>query len=61
VSVALAREPITKGHSVVLWKEHTTDLHALSTEDHEYLMDTVRVARDTLQQVYGVEKVYLLC
>lgn len=60
VLVALAYEPISKGHSVVLWKDKTEDINALSTEDYEYLMDVVDVARDTLREFYNVEKVYLM-
>ncbi len=58
--VALAYEPLTKGHTVVVWKGGESDINKLDTEDYEYLMDAVDVARDTLKKFYGVEKVYLM-
>lgn len=60
VIVALAFEPLTKGHSVVIWKEVREDIHELNTEDYEYLMDVVEVTRDSLRKMYGVEKVYVM-
>jgi len=58
--VALAYEPLTIGHTVVVWKEKIIDINKLNTEDYEYLMDVVGVARDTLREFYKTEKVYLM-
>ena len=60
VIVALAYEPITKGHSVVIWKNGEEDINKLNIEDYEYLMDVVDVTRDTLKKFYNLEKVYLM-
>lgn len=60
VIVAMAYEPLTKGHSVVIWKGGESDINKLSTEDYEYLMDVVDVTRDTLRKFYNIEKVYLM-
>lgn len=58
--VALAMHPLANGHSVVVWRDKISDLSELSKDDYEYLMDFVDVARNTLIDFYGVEKVYLL-
>jgi diadenosine tetraphosphate (Ap4A) HIT family hydrolase len=58
--VALARDSITKGHTVVVWKVPIIDINQMATEDYEYLMDVVNVTRKTLKDYYSVEKVYLL-
>jgi len=58
--VALATEPLTKGHTVVVWKQLVADLHLLSRADYEYLMDIVDVARNALLDVLHLEKVYLM-
>ena len=60
VIVALAYEPITKGHCVVIWKDKEEDINKLNTEDYEYLMDVVDVARDALRNLYNLDKVYLM-
>lgn len=60
VVVALAYEPITKGHCVVIWKNREEDIDKLKTEDYEYLMDVVSVTRDTLKTFYKINKVYLI-
>lgn len=60
VIVALAYMPITKGHCVVIWKGGEGDINKLSTEDYEYLIDVVDVTRDTLREIYNLEKVYLM-
>lgn len=60
VYVALAIYPITKGHTVVVWKKQTKDINALSCDEYDYLMDIVDVTRDTLLEVFNVEKVYML-
>ena len=60
IIAALAYEPITKGHTVVIWKEDVEDLSSLDTKDYAYLMELVDVTRNTLMEFYGVEKVYLM-
>ncbi len=60
VVVALAYEPLTKGHCVVIWKNGEEDLSKLNTEDYEYLMDAIKVTRNTLKEFYNLEKVYLM-
>lgn len=56
----LASFPISKGHSIVVWKKPVTDLHLLSKEDYEYLMDKVDLVRNTLIKALKVDKVYLM-
>ncbi|MCK4918739.1 MAG: HIT domain-containing protein [Candidatus Pacebacteria bacterium] len=58
--VCLAVEPKTKGHSIVVWKEEKDDLKRLNIDDYEYLMDAVKITRESLRKFYGVEKVYLM-
>ncbi len=60
VYVALAHHAIAEGHTVVVWKGDAEDISDLSSNDYEYLMDVIDVARDSLKELYGVEKVYLL-
>ncbi len=60
VYVCLASFPITKGHSVVVWKDRKEDIQKLERQDYEYLMDVVELARKTLRESYDLEKVYLL-
>ena len=57
---ALATFPITKGHTVVVWREDVPDLHLLGESDYDYLMDVVDATRDALLKTLGIEKVYLL-
>src|SRR3989344_4637760 len=58
--VALAYDSLTKGHSVIVWKDKVEDINSLSSNDYEYLMDVVNVTRETLKEYYKVEKVYLM-
>ena len=58
--VCLALYPITKGHTIVVWKGEVTDLHNLSDAEYDYLMSIVDVARDSLLRAFDVEKVYLM-
>jgi diadenosine tetraphosphate (Ap4A) HIT family hydrolase len=58
--VCLASFPITKGHTVVVWKKDVPDLHNLSDSEHDYLMEIVDIARDMLLKTLNVEKVYLI-
>lgn len=56
----LANYPKAKGHSVVVWKDSVDDLHYLSEDQYEYLMDKVEEVRDALLETLGIEKVYLV-
>ncbi len=58
--VASALFPITKGHTVVVWKKDLPDLHDLSDSEYDYLMEIVDIARDALLKTLNVEKVYLM-
>ncbi len=58
--ICLASFPITKGHTVIVWKDKVEDLHSLSRKDYEYLMDTVDITRNILLEKLKVEKVYLM-
>ncbi|MDP2655558.1 MAG: HIT family protein [bacterium] len=58
--VCLASFPITRGHTIVVWKEPVRDINLLQRQDYEYLMDVVDEVRASLLKVLGVEKVYLL-
>lgn len=60
VYVCLASFPMTKGHSVVVWKERKEDIQALDKEQYDYLMDIVEMTRKALREFYGVDKAYLL-
>lgn len=60
VYACLASYPIAKGHSIVVWKKPITDLHLLSREDYEYLMDRVDQVRNALMRTLKVDKVYLM-
>ena len=58
--VALAYDSLTKGHSVIVWRDKVEDINSLSSNDYDYLMDVVNVTRETLKVYYKVEKVYLM-
>ena len=58
--VCLALYPMTKGHTVVIWKRDAQDLRVLSDAEYDYLMEVMDVVRDALLNVLGVEKVYLM-
>lgn len=60
VYVCLANSPIVKGHTIVVWKKKISDLHLLSKNDYEYLMDKVDEVRNGLIKTLGVKKVYLM-
>jgi diadenosine tetraphosphate (Ap4A) HIT family hydrolase len=60
VYVCLASFPITKGHSVVVWKERKEDIQMLDRVQYEHLMNIVEISRKVLREFYDVEKVYLL-
>jgi len=59
VRACLAFDPITKGHSILEWKEHFEDLNDLSLEDYNYLMNIVYKVRSVLKEVYNVPRVYI--
>ena len=56
----LASYPIVRGHTVIVWKKKVADLHLLSKEDYEHLMDCVDLVRNSLLKTLKIEKVYLL-
>ena len=58
--VCLASFPLTRGHSVVVWKERKEDIQMLEREQYDYLMNVVESTRKALREFYGLEKVYLL-
>jgi len=58
--VCLALYPITKGHTIVIWKQKAPDLRVLSDAEYDYLMEVMDVTRDVLLKVLHVKKVYLL-
>ncbi len=58
--VCLAKYPITKGHSIIVWKEEASDLNLLPDRSYDYLMDTVFTTRDALLKTLKVKKVYLV-
>lgn len=60
VYACLADYPLTKGHSLVVWKKPVTDLHLLSPKDFEYLMEIVDKSRNALMKALKVRKVYLM-
>ncbi|MBI2102866.1 HIT domain-containing protein [Candidatus Woesearchaeota archaeon] len=55
----LANYPIVKGHTIIVWKKTVQDLHLLSKNDYEYLMDKVNEVRNALIKTFKIEKVYL--
>jgi diadenosine tetraphosphate (Ap4A) HIT family hydrolase len=56
----LASQPLTRGHSIVAWKEKIEDLNKLERADYEHLMAVVEKARQALMETLALEKVYLL-
>jgi diadenosine tetraphosphate (Ap4A) HIT family hydrolase len=58
--ICCASYPITKGHLVVVWKEDAEDIHSLTRQEYELLMDSVQMARDAQLTLLGVKKVYLI-
>lgn len=58
--VTLANYPITRGHTVVVWRKDIPDLHLLNEEQYDYLMDIVDATRDALLKTLNISKVYLL-
>lgn len=60
VYACLADYPLTRGHSIVVWKKPVTDLHLLNPKEYEYLMEVVDKVRNALMKTLKVEKVYLM-
>lgn len=60
VYACLASFPITRGHTIVAWKRPVRDLHLLSCNEVEHLMDVVDLVRDALLKALHLEKVYLM-
>lgn len=58
--VCLAKEPITTGHLVVVWKKEVADLNLMPNRDYDYLMDTVFAARNALLKTLKIKKAYLI-
>ena len=60
VYACLANHPLTKGHVVVVWKEHIEDIHLLEQSEFKKLMLVVEKVRDAMLEVLNLEKVYLM-
>ena len=60
LTICLALYPLTKGHTIIVWKKPKPDLHDLSDSEYDYLMEIMDVMRDVLLQTLDVKKVYLL-
>lgn len=58
--VCLASQPMTKGHTIVAWKQAVPDLKNLKDDEYDYLMEILDIARDALLSVLHIEKVYLM-
>lgn len=58
--VCLASYPITKGHTIIIWKEKISDLHLLPPDDYIALMEIVEKTRNALLKTLKIEKVYLI-
>lgn len=56
----LASFPITKGHTVVVWKKSVPDLNKLHRKDYDWLMDKVDEIRNALIKTFKTKKVYLI-
>ncbi len=56
----LAKYPVTKGHTVIVFKKEIGDLKLLPDRDYDYLMDTVFAVRNALLKTLKIRKVYLL-
>ncbi len=56
----LALEPITDGHTVVAWRRDVKDIHDLSCDEYDHLMNVVDLVRDAMLDILSIEKVYLV-
>lgn len=59
VYVCLAKYPIAKGHTIVVFKKEFLDLNKMPDIYYDYLMDIVFATRNALIKTLGVKKVYL--
>lgn len=60
VYACLASFPMTRGHVVVVWKDHKKDLHELSDDEYAHLMKVVDKARNAMLEALHIKKVYLM-
>lgn len=60
VYAALAQRPLSRGHTVVVWKKPVTDLGVMNPKDYAYLMFVVEKVRNALLKILRVKKVYLM-
>ncbi|OGZ17030.1 MAG: hypothetical protein A2494_03335 [Candidatus Lloydbacteria bacterium RIFOXYC12_FULL_46_25] len=60
VYACLALYPLTKGHTVIVWKERISDIHSLSDTEYGHLMHVVDRVRDALLRTLEVEKIYMM-
>ena len=56
----LASHPISRGHTVIVWKKDVPDLKRLAERDYDYLMDTVNAVRNAMLTALKIKKVYLI-
>lgn len=56
----LASFPLTRGHTVVVWKRPVRDIHLLKRSEYEHLMDQVDRIRNAMLEALKISKVYLL-
>jgi len=59
IYACLAFHPITKGHTVVVWRKNVGDLNQLQLDDFLCLMRVVFEVRHALMIFYKTDKVYL--
>ena len=60
VYACLAFDPITEGHTIVVWKNGVFDLNILSPKEYNYLMKKIFRIRKVLMDIYKTDKVYLV-
>jgi len=58
--VCLASYPLTKGHTIVAWKNDVDDIHLLHREEFLSLMEVVDEVRNALLKTLDIDKVYLI-
>lgn len=56
----LANHPISRGHTIIVWKKPVRDIHFLSKKDYDYLSDKIDELRNALLKALKIKKVYLL-
>lgn len=57
----LAFEPISEGHTVVVWKAGVKDFNDLSMQESVLLMKVVKIVRQALLDNYPTDNVYITC